>query len=299
MDWMGIPPLASLRAFEAAARNRSYSVAARELNVSHAAVAQQVRALESFLGLRLAERAGRGIAPTLEGAMLAERLTRGFGEVADAIRELDIHKANRPIHITMTPTFAANWFMPHMQSLNAAHPDIELSVNPTAQVIDFFSAGVDVAVRYGTGNWAGLESELLMPSNFVVIGAPSLVGENWQGSFEDLFKFHWLQEYGTAEVENWMKNQCVEPTSDIRISSMPGFMVLSAVQTGQGIATTARAFVADDIAAGRLVEMYVEEDAGAGYYLVTRPGPKRPALKTFLGWLRQAVRDTGFEGSTD
>ena len=293
MDWTGMPPLAALRAFEAAARNRNYSAAARELNVSHAAVAQQVRALEGFLGLKLAERAGRGIAATPEGALLAERLTRSFGDVADAVRQLGAASANRPIYVTMTPAFAASWFLPRMPSLNAAHPEIELSVNPTAQVVDFDAAGLDVAIRYGTGDWKGLESTLLMPSDFVVIGAPSLVGEGWKGGFADMFKFHWLQEFGTAEIENWLVEQGMERPPETRISSLPGFMLLSAVHAGQGIAATARAFVEKDLAAGRLVELYAEADPGAGYYLVTRPGPKRPTLRTFLRWIGDEARAAG------
>lgn len=293
MDWTGIPPLASLRAFEAAARNRSYSAAGRELNVSHAAVAQQVRSLEGFLGLKLAERAGRGIATTPEGTMLAEQLSRGFGEVATAVRQLGEASATRPIHVTMTPGFAASWFLPRMADLNHVHPEIELSVNPTAQLVDFTTTNLDVAIRYGSGTWKGLKSEALMASDFVIVGAPDLIGERaWTGTPEDMLRLPWLQEYGTAEVKEWMDYMGLGMPADAHITSLPGFMLLSAVHAGQGIAATARAFVKDDIAEGRLVELYADtDDPGSGYYLVYRAGLQRPALKKFLAWLRSRATD--------
>ena len=149
MDWTAFPPLSSLRAFEAAARNLNYSAAGRELNVSHAAIAQQVRSLESHLGLRLAQRAGRGIELSPQGALLAEHLTHGFGEMAGALRALTAAESDRPLHVTMTPSFAANWFMPRMQSFRAAHPDIDLTVNPTVDLVDLRKTQCDVAIRFG------------------------------------------------------------------------------------------------------------------------------------------------------
>lgn len=291
MNWLKMPPLASLKAFEAAARNRSYSAAGREMNVSHAAVAQQVRALESYLGVRLAERAGRGIAVTAEGALLAESLSRGFGEIASAIRQLGTMAADRPIHVTMTPAFASSWFLPRMPSLNAAHPEITLNVNPTAALVDFASGDVDVAIRYGSGTWPGLESEPLMASDFVIVGTPELVEARWDGTLQGLGRLPWFQEYGTAEVAEWMAGQGLELPPQAQITSLPGHMVMSAVLSGQGIAVLARAFLEDDIAAGRLIALFTEEETlGGGYFLVTRPGPKRPTLETFIAWIR-ARRD--------
>ena len=292
MDWTALPPLTSLRAFEAAARNASYSAAGRELNVSHAAVAQQVRALESFIGFRLAERSGRGIALTPEGTLLAGRLTEGFGQVAEAIRLLSAEEAARPIHVTMTPTFGVNWFLPRMPMLRAAHPDIDLMVNPTAEVISFADSGCDAAIRFGTGGWDNLESERLVPSNFVIVAAPALVPDDWSGNLEDLLGMPWLQELGTAEVQRWLDSLGIERPPPAHITSLPGYMVLSAIREGQGIAATARAFVEDDLAVGRLISLYEPPGGEAtGYHLVWRKGIQRPALKQFLSWIRRTARE--------
>lgn len=296
MDWTSLPPLSSLRAFEAAARNESFSAAGRELNVSHAAVAQQVRSLEAHLGLRLAERAGRGIAMTPEGLMLADRLTGGFGQIADALRLLSAEEAGRPIHVTMTPAFAVSWFMPRMQLLRAAHPDIDLMVNPTAEVISFSDGSCDVAIRFGSGGWDRLQSEPLVSSNFVIVAAPELVPESWNGKLEDLLGLPWLQELGTAEVQRWLDSLGIERPPPAHITSLPGYMVLGAIRAGQGIAATARAFVEDDLAVGRLVVLY-EPPGGvsSGYHLVWRKGIQRPALKQFLSWIRRTAREDAGE----
>lgn len=293
MDWTSFPPLTSLRAFEAAARNRSFSAAGRELNVSHAAIAQQVRQLEARLGVRLVERAGRGIALTAEGELLTEHLTRGFGQIAEVLQLLDATEQKRPIQVTMTPSFAVSWFLPRMQLFRSAHPEIELMVNPTPQLIDLAATGCDVAIRFGSGGWSGLESEPLVPSNFVIVAAPDLIAEKkWTGRVEDLVELPWLQELGTSEVEQWLADLGIALPVSTKITNLPGYMVLGAVRDGQGAAATARVFVEDDLASGRLVKIHeATEGAPTGYHLVWRPGVQRPALKAFLRWIRRAAKD--------
>ncbi len=291
MDWHRIPPLASLRAFEAAARHLSHSAAARELGVTHAAIAQQVRSLEAHLGLVVMQRDGRGLALTDDGAKLAQSLTAGFGQIADAVDALASAEASRPLHISMTPSFAVSWFMPRMHSFRAAHPGIELSINPTSTNIDLAAERYDAAIRFGDGDWPGVESEPLVVSDFVIACAPSLIEGLDASGPEALLDLPWLQEIGTDEIRRWLVSRGITIPTTTRISEMPGYMMLSALREGQGICATARLFIEDDIAAGRLVVLF---DGNEGndkiYHLVTRPGVKRPALKHFISWIRRAAR---------
>ncbi|MEM9045933.1 MAG: LysR substrate-binding domain-containing protein [Pseudomonadota bacterium] len=291
MDWRGLPPLASLRAFEASARRLSHSAAAEELSVTHAAIAQQVRGLEQHLGLKLMNRAGRGMALTAEGAFLADKLTGGFGQVAAALEELRNEQQERPLNISMTPSFAVSWFMPRMNSFYKNHPDIEVHINPTAKLIDMAADRIDAAIRYCKLPCPGHDAEKLVEGNFVIAGTPELVGGRQITGPASLLDLPWLQETETREVERWLIDQGIDTPPKGLISEMPGYLMLAALRAGQGIAATARLFIEEDIAAGRLITLFEETGASArSYNLVTLPGNQRPALKSFVRWIRREAK---------
>ena len=134
MDWRDIPSLPALRAFEAAARAGSFSAAARELNVTHAAIAQHVRAIESQLGTSLLIRSGKKMALTEAGTRLAQELSSGFGQIIAGVREAAFDAAGSPLKVTVTPSFADNWLMPRLCSFWERHPEITLSITPDNNV---------------------------------------------------------------------------------------------------------------------------------------------------------------------
>ncbi|MEM9634748.1 MAG: LysR family transcriptional regulator [Pseudomonadota bacterium] len=291
MDWRTLPSLNSLRAFAAVAEEKSLSAAGRELNVTHAAVSQQVKSLETFLGLQLVVREGRGIALTPEGEQLFRGISSGFEAIQDTVDELLHQDVGRPLNITMTPSFAISWLMPRINDFRLKHQDIELMLNPTAENIELKPGGVDLAIRFGRGDWPGLESELLFKTNFVVVGATRLVGDCGIKKPEDILEYPWLQEYGTNELVIWLEKQGIVPKGKLNITHLPGYMVLEGIRRGEGISATAEVFVEADIAAGNLKVLF--RDAvytGSGYHLLTRPGVNRPPLKAFMSWIRQ-MRD--------
>ncbi|MES0808543.1 LysR family transcriptional regulator [Roseibium sp. SCPC15] len=291
MDWRTLPSLNSLRAFAAVAEEKSLSAAGRELNVTHAAVSQQVKSLETFLGLQLVVREGRGIALTPEGEQLFRGISSGFETIQDTVDELLHQDVGRPLNITMTPSFAISWLMPRINDFRLKHQDIELMLNPTAENIELKPGGVDLAIRFGRGDWPGLESELLFKTNFVVVGATRLVGDCGIKKPEDILEYPWLQEYGTNELVIWLEKQGIVPKGKLNITHLPGYMVLEGIRRGEGISATAEVFVEADIAAGNLKVLF--RDAvytGSGYHLLTRPGVNRPPLKAFMSWIRQ-MRD--------
>lgn len=292
MNWTNLPSLSSLRAFEAAARCLGYSAAGRELNVSHAAIAQQVRQLETFLGTPLLHRQGRGLAPSENGALLAARLSDGFGVIEDAVRDTMKSEETRPLHITMTPGFAQSWFLPRLRRFREAHPEIDLMVNPSAGLVDLARDGFDVGIRFGGGEWPGVAAEPLFASSFVVVAAPALFNGKTPCTPEELADYPLLQEVGTNELVEWLTALGMDPAKRLRTTHLPGNLLLSAVRDAQGIGATARAFVEDDIAAGRLISLFEDKsDPRSGYYLIRRPGVARPAVKKFRSWiLREAVR---------
>ncbi|WP_417694151.1 LysR family transcriptional regulator [Roseibium sp.] len=293
MSFRHLPPLTGLRAFAAVAQTNSFSAAGRELNVTHAAVSQQVRALETHLGTRLVERAGRGVSLTADGVRLAEGLMEGFAVISETVDDILRGNTERPLNVTVTPSFAVSWLMPRISDFKQIHPEIELMLNPTSQVVDLAASDVDVAVRYGGGEWPGLLCEPLLLSGYVVVGATSLVGKDTVYQPSDLQDFPWLQELGTNELAQWLERQGVVPRSKLNITHLPGYMVLDGVRRGTGITATARIFVESLIQAGHLRVLAEElRPEASGYHIVRGKGEPRPPLKKFIHWIKRKAAET-------
>lgn len=286
MDWRNIPPLTALRAFAALAETRSVSRAGAMLNVSHAAVSQQVRALEAHLGLRLMRRDGRGVALTPEGVQLAEAVTAGFGQIARAIEALTGAEADRPLHVSTTPTFAAGWLMPRITGFRAKHPDIDLMLNPSPELVDPTPGSIDLAIRFGRGDWQGMDCDMLLRTHLVVVAARSLIGERQITDPAELLEFPWVQEYGTNETTTWLLEHGVRSGRVRSLTQVPGHLVVEGLRSGQGVVATTRKFIEDDIAAGRVRVLFEDRRDDTGYWIVTHPGVQRTATRAFVRWLR-------------
>lgn len=287
MSAIPLPPLAMLRAFEAAARHGSLSDAGRELNVTHAAISQQVKKLEAWLDRPLIRRAGRGVALTPDGAQLAQGLTAGFDALRDALSAFVEEDADRPVNVTMTPNFAMFWLMPRLARFRDAHPGIELRINPTGAAVDMLDRSHDLAIRYGNGGWPGLEDTPLILTRFLICAAPALAAQVEGKPPEALLSLPWLQELDTDEVRMWQRMEGIEAPPPARVTSLPGPMLMQALRDGQGVGSVAEIFALPDLEAGRLAAVHVGKRTGTGYHIVRRPGPLRAPAKAFADWLRR------------
>ena len=289
MDWRTLPSLTSLRAYEAAARLSSFSLAGRELNVTHAAVAQQVRGLEAELGIELIFRQGRGLAVTPEGAKLAQALGEAFRGIAQALAEVSGAAPGAPVRVTLTPAFAAQWLMPRLGAFWKAHPDIEVSLNPDKRLVDLRREGIDIALRFGNGKWPGLEAEFLTAADYVIVAAPDLLGGRHDLTPAELSAMPWVIEQDWPEALTWLKSFGLKPDA-MNISYMPTEeLALSAARQGYGLHVEAAALVEADVEIGALEIVGRVRDDSLAYYMVTKPGPKRAELKVFMTWLKAAV----------
>jgi LysR family glycine cleavage system transcriptional activator len=289
IDWRSFPSLTSLRAFEAAARSCSFSVAARALNVTHAAVAQQVRALESELGRELLYREGRGLALTAEGARLLAALSEGFRTIEQALNEMRAADPGAPLRVTMTPAFAAQWLMPRLWSFWAAHPEVPLSLHPDKRVIDLRREALDLGIRFGNGNWPGLEAEFLTAAQYIIVAAPELLAGRTDLTKDEMSVMPWVIESDWPEALQWLRYFGLRPDR-MNITYIPTEeLALSAAREGYGLHVEAEALVKNDIENGTLVALGEINDTSLAYHMVTRPGPKRAELKTFMKWLKAAV----------
>lgn len=289
MNWADLPPLTALRAFAAYADTGSMAAAGARLNVSHAAISQQIRTLEDHLGLSLIDRARGGGTLTAEGQVLADTALTGFGDIARLAAELTGRDAERPLHISTTPSFAAFWLMPRLAAFRQRHPDLSLMVDPSPALRPLTPGGIDIAIRYGNGTWAGLDADLLLPSSIAIVAAPALVGTADYASPADLADFHWLQEMGTNEATEYLRKHGAEVNKARGLTSMPGNLMIEAARAGQGIAVTARAFVQPELDQGRL-RLLFEDDRKQGYFLVRRPCVMRAAARSLYTWLITEAR---------
>jgi LysR family transcriptional regulator, glycine cleavage system transcriptional activator len=290
MIWRDIPSLSALRAFCAFADSLSFSRAGQALNVSHAAISQHVRALEDHLGVLLVTRNGRRSTLTPEGLRLAQALEASFSVIHAAIEELRGSDSTRPLQVSLTPAFGVRWLMPRIGEFRHRHPEIELMLNPTPELVELKPGGVDVAIRYGRGHWAGLQTEMLLSTSIVIVAARNLVGERAIREPGDILDLPWLQEYGTNEMTLWLQTHGVLSPKIENLTHLPGYMVLEGLMNGEGVSAMARALVEPEIDSGRLLVLFEDTDMESGYHIVTRPGVLRPAAKAFVSWLRQQAR---------
>lgn len=289
INWNRLPPLTALRAFQAVADLQGLSAAARVLNVTHAAVAQQVRGLEAQLGVALVHRAGRGMALTPEGADLARALAEGFGAIQAGIEALRAGGAERPVKITLTPSFATQWLMPRLKDFWNRHPEIGLALHPDPRLVDLRRDGMDLGIRYGTGVWPGVEARFLTSARLAVAAAPMLMAERAQLSVPEMQAEEWILTRDWPEQENYLRALGLNPKALGRTEFPDETLSLAAARQGLGIVVESIALIEDDLREGRLVLLHDSRDSLPGYFLVTPPGPQRAQARAFVDWLMQAA----------
>ena len=291
MEWRNLPSLTSLRAFAAAAEQQSLTKAARALNVTHSAVGQQIKALERELGTRLVMRTQHGITLTPQGAFLAKGLLEAFVSMAALTEGLSAAEAARPLLVSVTPMFASAFLVPRLSAFIETHPSIELNLDSTIEAVELKPGGVDMAIRYGTGRWAGLDAELLLPGCLTVVASRKLIGTQRITDPRQILDFPLLQEHASIEFDTWLEKVGISRHEKRKVVRMPGNMLLEGIRNGDGIGATAPPFISDELKSGELVALFDDPIPDIGYYLVTLPGTKRPPLKVFTQWLQHSVSE--------
>ena len=289
MDWRHIPSLSALRAFEAAARHGSYSAAARELNVTHSAIAQHLRGLEDYFARPLMRRVGQKMITTDDGQRLAISLGEAFGLISDAAEDLLTRDASRPLRISTTPSFAESWLMPRIGGFWSNHPEIELELVPSMKLVDLRKDGSDLAIRYGRGDWPGVKSEPLVTAAHVVVASPDLIGQRSIGCVADLQGEHWLMGIAREEEKVWVCANGLD-LDKARVTTLDtSALVMQAVRAGHGVSIVPRAIAAADIDRGNLQVLCEEEDSAFAYHILTLPTRVSPKLAPFMRWLKAQV----------
>lgn len=281
-----LPPLNSLRAFDAAGRRLSFRAAADELGVTQGAVAQQVRHLEAHLDITLFERVPKGLAFTAAGRSYHGRIAEIFADLRAATAELK-PEPNKVL-VSVTPTFAAKWLIPNLPDFTAAHPDIDLRIMATEKVSSFHSDGIDLAVRQGAPPFgAALQVTQLFRHRLIAVAAPALAGDGGPSrdpeTLSSLPKIHDTHDLWPG----YLAHLGVRDRSPRGLRLSQTSLAVDAAIAGQGAALVSRFLVIHDLAAGRLVEVGGTWEAGGNDFYLLRPrtAKRNGSVMQVVTWL--------------
>jgi len=290
-----LPPLNAVRAFEAAARRGNFNQAAEELNVTPSAISHQVRSLEEFFGAKLFRRSGRNVSLMPKAQDFLRSVTQALDQINAASQRMMRRPEGNLLNISVSPTFATGWLVPHMSDFQAAHPELEIRLSTTMSFADFDESDIDLSIDYSAGEFPEtLHSVRIMAEHCVPVCSPRYVAEHGPLSIPDDIRnctlLHALPRIG--QWRNWLEVAGVTAVDAMRgpkFQTTP--LALEAAKSGLGVAISNREFVADHIRQGSLVAPFqVEVPSESGYYLVyPEERASEPKIESFRDWLLAAI----------
>lgn len=302
-----LPPLNSLRAFAAIARHLSFKRASEELHVTPAALSHQVKGLEANLGVKLFHRGNRHISLTNAGKLIQSDIEEGFASFERALARLQTEKGNRVLVLSAGPAFAAKWLSPRLPRFIEQHPDIDLRVSANLNFSDFTADGVDVAIRFGSGDYPGLFVEPLMEETFLPLCRPALrEGPNPIMRPEDLAHHTLIHDDSLATVKGaptwatWLKRAGL---ARIDTTHGPRFNhanhALDAAREGGGVLFGRKILASEDILSRRLIAPFdLALKPGLGFFLVCPAGTEnRAETQAFRNWIVSEVQAWTAQGN--
>lgn len=285
-----LPPLSALRSFEAVARLGSVTLAAAELHVTHSAVSQQMRQLETLLGVTLLQREGRGLRLSEEGRLYALQIRGALQDIAEATRLAKARPGEDELVVALTPSFGQKWLLPRLPRFRQRYPGYRLRLLASLEVMDLRQGLADVAIRIGQGRWEGLAQQRLFDDEVVVVAAPDFNGGRLPQSPEEILRCPRVTGF-----ESWL-GWC--QAAGVAVPQTPAEFVVNdsnlsieAVRLGQGIGLERRSLVAGALERGELVALSdLRVPYGFPYWLVW---PEREAtqakVSAFAEWLTSEV----------
>lgn len=297
-----MPPLSALRAFEAAARHLSFTLAARELSVTAGALSHQIRGLEDLLGIKLFERRVRAIALTTAGKQLYPGLQVGFGHIREAVASLDVSHGGHVLVVSTSPGLTAKWLAPRLYRFAAVCPDVDVRISSSSANANFVTDGVDMALRNMSvepAPNAALHVDRLGEVSFIPVCSPSLLKKF--GAVKkagDLARMPLIHDeslpahVARPDWNDWFK---AAGTGDIDLRRGLRFNSsdhsLDAACEGAGVLLAYDTLAYDDLRTGRLVIPFkLALPSGRAFHVVWPSGRKpSPAAEAFRRWVKEEM----------
>jgi LysR family glycine cleavage system transcriptional activator len=291
-----MPALNALRAFEVAGHTGSFTRAAEVLHVTQSAVSRQVRQLETQLGESLLVRRHHHLELSATGRMLLQALRVSFDRIELTVRSIQEKTHLKRLRVNVPPTFASRWLMPRLQALRAVAPELELTVTTSLKDDLVESGALDCAIRFGNGEWNGLDVQMLMNERHIAVCSPALLGGRTD-PVEDLSGFTMLHVLAGSDQryltwQHWLKAAHIE---HVDLGGGYEFDLLDhairAAVDGLGVTMADLHMITPELQRGTLVPLRdVEVDGHQSYWLVTRSGQDDPPqVLLFRGWLDRQI----------
>lgn len=284
-----LPPIATLRAFEAAARLNGFSAAAKELFITHSAISQQIRALEERVGHALFYRSGNAMLLTPPGRQLADKVRRILDELEAIFPDSPAHEnaAKRILTLEVMAPIAENWLIPHLKAFNQLHPEVVLNIRTTPDLSILEDKTVDMSLRYGDGAWRGVEKIKLLDEEVFPVCSPAFLEEHPGISLQNLKQFSLLR-HSVISWRDWFEKAGLppeEPENTLAFNEVTH--TIQAALAGQGVALARSLLVQEHLRTQRLVRLFDITSRGAfSYYLVWRSNEKKEAtMALFRNWV--------------
>lgn len=296
-----LPSLKSLHFFEAAARRLSFSKAADELFVTPAAVSQQIKQLEEYLGVTLFHRRTRAVLLTEDARAVLPLVSEGFDKLAEAVDRLSQNEASGLLTVSSVPTFSVKWLLQRLPHFSDRYPDIDVRLDATNEVRDFDGDGIDIGIRLGLGEYPGLETTRIFGEEVSPVCSPALLaGEKPLRTPYDL-RYHRLihVDWGkmTVQIPDWKMWARAAGAEGVDFEHGPRFtvenMAIEAAKSGGGVALISHAAVADDLRSGQLVRPFdVSLRTDIAYWLVCPSASlRKKKVQVFRDWLLEEARE--------
>lgn len=284
-----LPPLTTLPAFDTAARYLSFTKAAAELNLTHGAISRAIRNLEDQLGVQLFERGTRSVGLTPVGAAYAAEIGAALDRISAATLVASAPRSAGVLTVSTSDGFAGRWLVPRLYRFHRAHRDIDVRIATSGLLADFVRDGIDIAIRYGSGEYEGVVSELLSEVDVFPVCSPELLkGEHPLLEPADLRHHTLIHDGFPIDWATWLERagiSDINPNSGVRFDSAT--YATEAAVHGEGVLLGRSTLVSADIASGRLVRPFGQEiKASSRYYVVYLASALRQRkVRAFRDWL--------------
>ena len=284
-----LPPLNSLKCFEAAGRLLSFTDAARELNVTQAAISHQIKVIEEFLGVSLFERYPRRLALSEQGKALLPDVTEAFDRVSQAIGSLSQEQYSNLVSVRLAPSFAAKWLSPRLKYFWLQFPEIDLCLFHAHDAVDFEREEIDIAVTYGKGDWPGVVADKLLGLDFFPVCSPAFMCNDKPLTELDNLRYYSLLHDANYECwQDWIRLANVSGIDAEKGTIIDDTNVLiQAAIDGQGIALGSTTFVEEHLESGKLIKPFdiVLLNEFSYYVVCPQSHLNNPAVVAFKDWL--------------